>query len=493
MAVVAAALAVSQVSRLGLTAVYVVGGVLVVSHLALWIWGRHSSTAEPGLARYKGPLTISWLILGLLPAHNFAIRSSADAVNSIGIQPVIELVVFMTIAVLAVLVIRTTEPTLDLARPPWMLVLVPVWAVASSSWSPVAPYAFARGVQFLMIMLLAWATIALGRLDPGTLSTITEGVLRWYVRVVAVLVVVGFAFGPLYVRVSAENASRFTWIGAHPNDSGLLISVAIVIAFATPSRILRLPPVVHIAVTSGLLFAMFRNHSRAAWLCLALGLLVVLFLKGRLLRLVRWVGNPMIAAGVVAAIYLRGPEIWDYILRDRDADNLATGNGRRGLWTIGFRSLDTFFDWVFGLGYGVTRTLFLEEAPWASHAHNSVLAFLVSLGVVGVALLIGLVLAIGLRLLSRRAWAVTDHGTTMLALLVLLIVNGMATDILAEPTIGYVLLNLIAVYAVVAPVTSGAEPPGPEGDDPRHLKGTAAVSATDRHDRRFASPPPLVP
>src|SRR5690606_11205663 len=173
-----------------------------------------------------------------------------------------------------------------------------------------------------------------------------------------VLTALGFAFGPMYVSVTRSNLDRFTWIGAHPNGSGLVLSAAIVIVLSTPRDVLRLPVPLHLASVPVLVVAMYDNHSRTAWLCAAVSLLVSLVLQGRLHRLGRWIGAPALAAVVVGAVAYRGPEIWHYLLRDRDTQNLASGNGRRELWGIGFRALDGAVDWTVGLGYGAARRVF---------------------------------------------------------------------------------------------------------------------------------------
>jgi O-antigen ligase len=161
---------------------------------------------------------------------------------------------------------------------------------------------------------------------------------------------------------------------------------------------------------------------------------------------------------VVAALYYRGSSIWEYMLRDRDSQSFATGNGRRELWGIGFRALDTAFDWVFGLGYGVTRTLFLEEAPWAGEAHSSVLAYLVSVGLVGLLIFTATVGRTIVDVVRGQLWAAGLAGSALASMLVLVVVNGMTSDILAEPHTGFAVLYFVAAVALAhlhAPVQGG--------------------------------------
>lgn len=262
------------------------------------------------------------------------------------------------------------------------------------------------------------------------------------------LTALGVVFGPVYVSVTRSNLDRFTWIGAHPNGAGLVLSAAIVIVLSTPRDVLRLPGPLHFASVPILVVALYDNHSRTAWLCAAVSLLVSLVLQGRLHRLGRWIGAPALAAAVVGAVAYRGPQIWDYLLRDRDTQNLASGNGRRELWGIGSRALDGAVDWTVGIGYGASRRVFLDEAPWAGEAHNSVLSLLVSVGVVGVVLLLAPLVATSVGLLAGRAWSGSRTGIAVTALLALVAVSGLANDVLAEPTIGFAVLCLAASVAI---------------------------------------------
>jgi hypothetical protein len=194
---------------------------------------------------------------------------------------------------------------------------------------------------------------------------------------------------------------------------------------------------------------MYANHSRTAWMCVVAGLLATFVLKGHLVPLTRWLGTPVLGAAGVAAVWFYGAEIWDYLLRDRDSESLSTGNGRIELWGIGFRSLDTAFDWIGGLGYGAARTVFVAEVPWARTAHNSILSLLVSVGVVGVALLLVVILYTTRNIVVGRTWTTSANGVTITALFVIVLLNGVATDILAEPNIGFAVVNLVTAVVTV--------------------------------------------
>jgi O-antigen ligase len=130
--------------------------------------------------------------------------------------------------------------------------------------------------------------------------------------------------------------------------------------------------------------------------------------------------------------------------------------------------VDTF-DWFAGHGYGVARTLFVEEQPWAGDAHNSVLALLVSTGVMGLVLLAAAAVAVGTRLVRdgpRHGSPLTIAASSLLALV---FVNAMTTDVLAEPTIGFALFNLVAAHLFVR---------GAHEQPERDVRQVAVVSGT---------------
>ncbi len=437
-------------ATLGDLAPFAVGGMLLGANGAAVLWStrrRHPPVGERAAALIA-PLTVAWLVVAILPSHNFSTRASASAVSAAGIQPILELLMTTVVAALSLATIRAVEPSLAATRPPVYLMHIPIWVIATSFWSVAGPYAMVRGLQMLVVGLLAWATLAVGRFDPVALRTIVESFLRWFVWITLALCALGFAFGPKYVSIARSNRGRFTWIGAHPTGSGLILGVALVIAVAASGRVLRMPPLVQAGAVVVLGAAMYDNHSRAAWIGLAAALAAALALRGFVSWIIRRIGVPVALAGMVAGLYYHWSAIWEYMLRDRDSESFATGNGRRQLWSIGIQALDTAFDWVFGLGYGVTRTVFLAEAPWAGEAHSSVLAYLLSGGVIGLLIFAATVGRTVVDVIRVRMWALGAAGAALASTLVLVVVNGMTSDILAEPHTGFAILYLVGAVAL---------------------------------------------
>jgi O-antigen ligase len=446
--VVVGAAAAAQVARLGRLAPVLLAGALVAGNLAVVRWQGRRAVAGGFDPRWlAGPLGAAWLLVTLLPLHTFSHRPVTAGAPGVDAEAVLQVLGSLAAAAVAVLVVRAFEPTLDRMRPPVALFLLPVWTAVSCLWSPTGPYALVRGVQLMVLGLLAWATVALGRVDPGAVREMVEVVLRWFVRITFVLIALGVLFGPLYVSASEANLERFTWMGAHPLASGMVISVALVIVLAVPAQVLRVPRWARAGAVVGLVAALVPNHSRQSWLGLALAVVVGLGLGGHLTRAARWVGGPILGAAVVGGIAFRGPQLWDYLLRNEDSDKLSSGNGRLELWGIGFDALHSPLQWLIGLGHGVTRTLFVAEAPWARSAHSSILAAIVSLGLIGLLTLVAVLGTTIAGVARSRLWAAGPAGFALVLALVLVLVNGLVSDNLVIPNIGSGLLWLVAAVA----------------------------------------------
>lgn len=454
----------SQAGSLGffvtmaLFAMLVVGNLLVVRRaIAL----RRGATSEERVV--AGPLAACWLVVTILPLHSFIIRPTTVAVSEVGVEPAIELSYFLVVAAFAVTLIGRFEPGLPMARPPVLLLALPVWAMASATWSPFGPYAFARGLQMLIIAVLAWATIAATREHRVVLDVLVATYLRWLVRLAVGLVFVGLALGPIFVPAGGANLERFTWMGAHPNASGLVLAAALIVALTAPGSVLRLSPATRGAAIVIMVAALYANHSRMSWLELVCGGALTFALAGRLRPLLRSVGAPLVAMAAFAAYTFWGARIGEYLLRDDDSESLATGNGRLGLWSVGARALDTLFDWTCGLGYGVARTMFLDVGPWARNAHNSILSWLVSGGIVAVVLLLAIVFTVVRNLTVVQVIRARPDGIALVGLLAVLGMNGLASDAMAEPTMGFGGLYLVTALSIALHDAHRAgHPPGPE-------------------------------
>jgi hypothetical protein len=402
-------------------------------------------------------MALSWLVVSLLPVHKLSHRGITETGPAVDLESLLHVAVFAAAGVLALAVIRTFEPTLDRMRPPVLLFLLPIWTVTSGLWSATGAYAMVRGALLVAVALLAWATIALGLADRAAMDEVIGSYVRWFVRLSIGLVALGIAFGPRYVSAGEANLERFTWMGAHPLAASVILSTAAVLLLVTPGAVLRLPTVLRAITGVVLVVALVANHSRQTWAFLAVALVLYLVLAGRGSPTLRFVGLPVLGAAGVAAVLLRGQQVWGYLLRNEDSDQLSSGNGRLDLWAIGARALDGPVDWLIGLGHGITRTVFVAEAPWARTAHSSFLNALVSLGLLGLGILLTVLVLVSRDVIAGRLWRQPPHGMALTLLLVVALLNGVVSDNLVIPNLNFAVLNLVAAVAVV--VRKGSRPP----------------------------------
>lgn len=428
---------------------------LLVLRRSLVVRRSHGPRAEGPVG---GPLGACWLLVTVLPLHSFVIRPTTVAVTELGIEPMLELAYFCAVGGYAVLLIARHERTLQASRPPLLLLALPVWTMATGAWGPYSPYAVARGLQMLLLAVLAWATLAVGRARPDQLHEAVATYCRWLVRLAVALVGVGLLLGPIFVPAGGANLERFTWMGAHPNAAGLVLASAGVVAITAPTSVLRLRPAVRAGAVVVVVAALYANHSRMSWLELAAGALLAFGLAGRLRPVLRWAGTPIVAMAAVSAWVFWGDRIGAYLAREGNSSSLTGGNGRLELWGMGLDSLRTAFDWAFGHGYGVTRTMFLDLGPWARNAHGSALAWLVSGGIVALALFLAIV---GTTVAGLARARILRHpaGLSVVGFLSVLAINGVASDAMAEPTMG--LGGLFLVAAVARALGERSRPPAP--------------------------------
>lgn len=418
--------------------------------LALFLVGLNVAVVRLRLSSVRGtedddtalamPLALCWLVITIAPNHSFILRSNQEATSSLSVESLIEVLYCMGIGLFAIWIIRRLDPTLNRLSFPFAMFAYPMWALVSMFWSFMAPYSLGRGCQMMAFGLLAWATASLGARFPKTLDTMVRLYLRWLVRAVLILIGLGIAFGPVFAPTGGDNLERFTWIGAHPNASGLMMAMAVVILASTSTRVLGMPPVLRLAALAAAGWAMYGNNSRTSLVCLVAGLFVCLVLGARRSPLVRFGVTPYAASIAVIGAFVLRDQLLDYFYRGQDSDTVSSGNGRLGLWSDGYALLRTSFDWLFGLGFGTPRVVFqTPEKYWARSAHNSFLSILVSLGIIGIACLT-LFLAVTAYRVARSRIAATEYGPPILGLLAVAIVNAYAADTLAEPNIGYALV-----------------------------------------------------
>lgn len=390
-------------------------------------------------------LAIAWLVVVLIGVHNFSHRASSQAVTQASLQTALEIVVYGAIGALSVAVLRAHRA--DPVLPVWLL-LLPVWVTASSTWSDYGLFAFVRGMQYFVLLAMAAATISLGLRSLADLESLVWTLLRNYVWTIAGLIVLGFLLGPLFVLFDETNRGRFTWMGAHPGGSGQLMGASLIVLLASPLERLRLTPLLRLALLGELVFALYKNQTRTVLGGIPI-VLVILCLRWARSRPNGITGSLYLAGGTTLGVVFGGGAIMNYILRGDSISKLWSFNGRSELWPIGLAHLDSIGKWLGGLGYGASRTIFVESHRWAGSAHSSALGNLVNLGVIGLGITLAVIGSAALALRRRHAMRTTSYGTVLVCLLVFIVAAGAASENLAEPTFGTGVLYLVAAIAHV--------------------------------------------
>ena len=421
-----------------------VGGALLLFDLILVRWAVRPRAAGSTLARSISLVSAAWVAVALVPLHDIGRQSAQSAVSTLTLQTATELVVYGAAGLLATHLLRTTVPVIPLGVP---LTVLPVWVVASAAWGATPAYALARGLEYVALAVLAMATAGLIAAARPNLDQVVSMFLRRIVWVTLGLIGLGVALGPLFVVVTASNRDRFTWIGAHPTESGFLLGAALLVLLATGAARLRLPPAGRVAAIGVVVVAMQQNQTRTTLAGVVVGVVVLLALRARR-DPDRGLQLGFVTLGsAVAGLLLAGGAVSSYVLRDEGTARLTTLNGRTDLWGVGFDALDGPMAWLHGLGFGATRYVFIDQFAFAGDAHNSLLGTLVGLGLVGVALLLAAVVRAGLGLWRDEGLATSDGGTALLVLLTYAVVAGATSDDLAQPHLGLTILFLATAVA----------------------------------------------
>lgn len=211
--------------------------------------------------------------------------------------------------------------------------------------------------------------------------------------------------------ISNQQVGRFTWLAIHPTVSGVFVSIAVVIAFAyivTHSHSRpgpKWPLWVYIALFAGVTAALIATRTRASVVAAVVGLLAVLFFSFQGQRRLELLTASGLGLALVAMTSL--PAIEDYFARGEPVAQLETLNARTDIWSGAFAAIqiEPIYGWGLGASVGI-----IGEREGIGTAHNAAINVAVDLGLVGLALWTGLVLAILVGLLRIRIPVVTPDG-----------------------------------------------------------------------------------
>ena len=173
-----------------------------------------------------------------------------------------------------------------------------------------------------------------------------------------------------------------------------------------------------------------------------------------------------------------GGPIADYVYRGQSEQTVLGLNGRLGLWGFAVDQLHSVGQWVFGYGLGSSRVFLASSVAWAGDAHGAWVELLLSLGLVGISVAIGVVATLAWRLFrSGRGNSLASPAIPVLFVYVLAM-SPAATGFAApgpEPGLGFVMLAF-CYAATAAPRRAASVVP-----DPGH--GSREAATTHRGSR----------
>lgn len=376
----------------------------------------------------------AWIALCLTPDVRFGSRNPLDtSVSTASLETFVQVIMY---ALVAGLVIHDRRAWV--ARDPRHIQKGPVlaWpliALLSTVWSLVPLFTLVRALQLLVPIGL---TILMARIwvsSPARAAAIWRDTLRLFVRTVTILVLLGFATG-------FSQEARFAWPGILSVGAALYMGVALLVLAACGSSFLGMR-------RSGyafrmLLFAvgLYLSQTRTVIAALLVAVAVLFWWTGRTKPLTKVLGLFYYAVATVFVVAAALPQILQYLARGETTQGFWSLNGRIPLWGVSIDLVSDGARWLTGFGYGAARVILPTHVDWAGTAHNSWVELLLAIGILGPLLALADIVYLFRHAASRRSVAPPELVLTLLAFWV---VVSIASETLALPGIGFVILMLL--------------------------------------------------
>jgi O-antigen ligase len=268
--------------------------------------------------------------------------------------------------------------------------------ILSLAYTPYPQYALVRCVQVTILL----AAVVIGSADGGRAQ------FHRFAHLYLLLVAAGVVYGLVRPSPAANRLQegRFTWLAIHPTVSGALTCLAVVVAVGyviggrKPRPGPRWSPLTYWVLLAIAVGAGLAAQTRGAILGAVCGAGVLLLSSRR--------GRALIEVALVALVVLAGvavaasQQITVYFERGEDSTQLTSLNNRTELWDLAFDAVRE--QPLFGNGITAARGIFYDQIGLGG-GHNAVVNILVELGVVGLAVWVGLVvsLIVGIRRLPK--------------------------------------------------------------------------------------------
>ena len=423
-------------------------GVLVASILAL----RAQRADGASSLRW---IPVAWVLLFLVAEHRFDVgRSPLEAATgNASFENILEIAVYALVAAMTLRSRRMLVRRSPSRIPKVPIVLFPLFAIASTLWSPIPLFTLIRSLQLFVVVSLALLTIRIWRFSAEMGQSIWTGTLRLLVQAVTVLSLIGFI-----VHIWPDD--RFAWPGLLPGAASIYVGVAFLILVVGGRSLAPRPKWAYWPRLCLFAAAIYLGQTRSVLAALTVAGLAAVWILGREKVHGRYFGILYFGVGVLLVFLVARTPVVDYLARGERSGVFSSLNGRVPLWELAIQEVSQAGKWLVGFGYGSPRILLYPKVSWAGTAHSSWIEVLMGVGIIG-----ALLFAADLIYLTwRLVWVSDASRSTRLAfvILVFLFVISGTSEILVLPSIGFGLLALIHCPALGPqrwPYGVGAHPP----------------------------------
>jgi hypothetical protein len=390
-------------------------------------------------------MPFAWVASLLVTDLNFInLRPLEVTAGTMSIQHVIELLTYGTVGAF---VLRSRANILSLyprSVPKGLLLAWPAFAVASSLWSVVPLYTLVRSLQLLVPVAFALLLTRIWLSDPEAGESVWAATLRFFVRVVTVLAVIGWLV-PSEADVLA--GGRFTWPGTHPGTAATYLGCAFVILVAGGRSLTRFrawsywPRLLLFGAT------IYVSQTRSVIAAALLAVAVALWFRGRYWPLARYLGVWYYFIGLLVLVTVASQQFLGYLSRGESIQSITSLSGRIPLWEFALGQFGTVLDWLVGFGYGSARVLLIPTVPWAGSAHSTWMELLLGTGVVGLLLVVADIAVLTVQL-TKGHYANRVANPVAITLVAFFLVVSPVSEVFVLPGIGFGFLALVHAPAL---------------------------------------------
>jgi O-antigen ligase len=375
------------------------------------------------------------------------------------------LVTFSSIGFRLLLDRRLYAKLWHLLQQPLVLTLLALvcWSTVSILWATNKDAALVKTSTFLGLFGLV---LTIGLLKERELK------LLWAIVALGMVLSIPLGYALPAPEEDIATSGRFSSGGLHPNDfAGLLVIVFFVTYYMLSKRF----SVAKYVLALPTFFGVLASESRTALVVLLATPLLILWVPGASKRsikglLITYSLLGLVFAGTIYVVPALGETILDRYATLSQYQSAETWAGRWELWNAAFRMIHSHP--LLGVGVGnfpyvaptyssIAAFMNSELGEGAATTHNIFLSMASELGLVGLALFLGV-----LFLAFRQAWALVGRGS---ALGVGLLFGLVAYTLMSQTTswevqkIGYFLFG--SILALYLPITMQNTTPKPDGGD----------------------------